>query len=155
MPYLGVTFNTITMTMSVPPEKIQELREELSLWVKRKTASKKSIQSLLGKLFWVSRCVRFSRGFMGRLLGHLREIHDSPDNKKLKLPEFCQEDIKWWSRYLRKFNGVELMFPDQPVDFTLEELLSADAMVYCGDAQPKGGGHILRQSIGHVLSPHG
>ena len=140
MPYLGVSFDTINMTMSIPPEKLEELREELGFWLRKKVASKKMLQSLLGKLFWVSRCVKFSRGFMGRLLGHLRTIHEMPDNKKTKLPQNCKDDIVWWHRYLRRFNGVELIFPDKPGDMSLEALLESDAIVYCGDAQPNGGG---------------
>ena len=140
MPYLGVMFDTENMTMSVPPEKIQELREELDKWNRRKSMSKKSLQSLLGKLFWVSRCVKYSRGFMGRLLGHLRDIHDNPDNKKIRLPSNCLEDIKWWTRYIRRFNGVELIFPEEPTNLTINELETLGAMVYCGDAQPHGGG---------------
>ena len=73
MPYLGILFNTVKMQMSIPPEKIAEVREEVSLWRNKKSASKKSLQQLLGKLFWVSRCVQFSRGFMGRLLSQPQE----------------------------------------------------------------------------------
>ena len=59
MPYLGVLFDTEKMTMSVPPDKVEEVREELSIWKRKTTASKKSLQKLLGKLFWISRCVKF------------------------------------------------------------------------------------------------
>ena len=44
MPYLGILFDTNQMRMSIPPEKIAEVREEISLWMKRSTASKKSMQ---------------------------------------------------------------------------------------------------------------
>ena len=64
MPYLGVMFDSEKMTMSVPPEKLEEVREELNTWKKKTTATKKSLQRLLGKFFWISRCVRFSRPFM-------------------------------------------------------------------------------------------
>ena len=36
MPYLGVEFDTVAMTMSVPGEKLEELRADLNLWLKRK-----------------------------------------------------------------------------------------------------------------------
>ena len=82
MPFLGVLFNSIKLTMSVPPEKLQEVREQLSLWLKKTTATKKTLQQLLGRLFWISKCVRFSRPFMGRLLQQLRDMHHLPDHKK-------------------------------------------------------------------------
>ena len=140
MVYLGVTFDTVSMTMSIPGDKLQELREDLSLWSRKKKASKRNLQQLLGKLFWVSRCVRYSRGFMARLLAHLRELNDTPDHRKQPLPDSCKDDIKWWCCYVRRFNGVELIYPEAPQILSLDELLETDALVYCGDAYPRGGG---------------
>ena len=144
MTYLGVQFDTLLMRMSIPPDKIAEVREEVSLWMKRSMATKKSLQQLLGKLFWVSRCVKFSRGFMGRLITQLQYMHTLPDNKKIKLPESCKLDIQWWSRYLRRFNGVEILYPTDPIDLPLAELLETSAKVNCGDAHPDGGGAYYR-----------
>ena len=140
MPYLGIMFNTKTMQMSIPSEKVAEVREEISMWLKKTMASKKSLQKLLGKLYWVSQCVRFSRGFMCRLLTQLQQMHSSPDHKKVKLTDGCRQDILWWSRYLRKFNGVEMLYPSDPLYLDLEQLIDTGAAVNCGDAQPMGGG---------------
>ena len=140
MPYLGIQFDTIQMRMSIPPDKIADVREEISLWMKRKTASKKSLQQLLGKLFWVSRCVRFSRGFVGRLITQLQSMHNLPDQKKVQLSQDCKQDIAWWNRYLRRFNGIEMLYPTDPLDLSLNQLLDTSALVNCGDAQPNVGG---------------
>ena len=140
MPYLGIQFDTVAMKMSIPPDKLAEVREEISIWEKRTTVSKKLLQQLLGKLFWVSRCVRFSRGFMGRLLQQLQQVHHLPDQKKTKLSPDCKLDLQWWSRYLRRFNGVEMLYHTDPLDLTLEQLLETEALVNCGDAQLYGGG---------------
>ena len=140
MPYLGVHFDTVALTMSVPGEKVEELRAELTRWSKKKNANKRMLQSLLGKLFWVARCVKYSRGFMGRLLAHLRELHPLPDYKNAPLSSGCIEDISWWTRYIRRFNGVELLYPDEPLHLELEELVARGCLVCCGDAQPNGAG---------------
>ena len=140
MPYLGIEFDSVKLEMRVTPEKIAEIRDDLNLWEKKSTATKKTLQQLLGKLFWISRCVRFSRPFMGRLLQLLRTMYNLPDNKKVSLDKESKRDITWWSRYLRRFNGVEIMYPDDPLDLTLEQLLDTSAKVNCGDAQPWGGG---------------
>ena len=99
MPYLGIMFDTVKMQMSIPPEKLAEVREEVTTWLRKKTACKRSLQQLLGKLFWVCRCVQFSRGFMGKLLSQLQHLHQFPDHKKQKLPPGCIDDIKWRDRY--------------------------------------------------------
>ena len=140
MPYLGVEFDTTAMTMSIPPEKLQEVRTEVRLWVKKSTATKKNLQKLLGKLFWVSRCVKHSRVFMGRLLGQLKLTNSVGENKKVKQSSDCMADIQWWDRYLRRFNGVEIMYPADPVMLSLDQLLDTPAVVNCGDAQMMGGG---------------
>ena len=77
---------------------------------------------------------------MGRLLGQLKSMHPFPNNKKVSLSDPCRLDIKWWARFLRRFNGVELMYKDDPMDLTLEQLLDSPAKVNCGDAQVWGGG---------------
>ena len=140
MPYLGVNFNTITMKMSIPAEKLTEVREEISSWTRKTKTTKKGLQQLLGKLFWVSRCVKFSRIFMARLLNQLSSMYMLADHKKVPLSEECRLDIQWWSRYLRRFNGVECMYPDEPIYLSLDQLLDSTALVNCGDAQPMGGG---------------
>ena len=136
MPYLGVLFDSVKQEMRVPPEKLSEVRSEVKKWVKKTTVTKKTLQQLLGRLFWVSRCVKFSRPFMSRLLYQLQDMHSQPDNKKSQLTSDSKLDIAWWDRYLSKFNGVELMYPDEP----LEQLLDTSAVVNCGDAQMWGGG---------------
>ena len=145
MPFLGVQFDTVAMTMSVPADKLEEVREEVTLWSRKSTITKKTLQQLLGRLFWISRCVKFSRPFMGRLLQQLRDIHSNPENKKFPMSEGCKLDIAWWKRYLRRFNGVELIYKDSPMDLQLDQLLETSALVNCGDAQMWGGGAYFGQ----------
>ena len=140
MPYLGVEFDTMAMVMRVPAEKVEELRSELNRWRRKSTVTKKALQTLLGRLFWVARCVRFSRGFMARLLAQLKTMHTLSDNKKVPLSDDCKEDILWWARYIRQFNGTELLYATDPLDLSLDQLLETGALVCCGDAQPMGGG---------------
>ena len=125
--------------MSIPLWKIAEVREEVSLWMRKNTASKRSLQKLLRKLFWVSRCVRFSRGFKGRLLSQLQGMHSLPYHKKVKLSPGSIKDIKWWSRYLRRLNGVEMLYPSGSLFLSLGQLLDTYALVNCGDAQMQKG----------------
>ena len=140
MPYLGVLFDSVKLEMRVPQEKLDEVKEEIERWLRKTTTTKKGLQQLLGRLFWISRCVKFSRPFMGRLLQQLKELHHQADNKKSLLSPASKLDIVWWHRYLSKFNGVELIYVDEPLDLTLDQLLDTTALVNCGDAQMWGGG---------------
>ena len=69
--FLGIQFDSLAMTMLVPPEKLTEVKSEIRSWLRRTTITKKELQSLLGKLFWVAKCVKYARVFMGRSLSQL------------------------------------------------------------------------------------
>ena len=49
--YLGVMFDSVAMEMRVPPDKLVEVKSEIRKWSRKSTITKKSLQSLLGKLF--------------------------------------------------------------------------------------------------------
>jgi hypothetical protein len=113
--YLGVQFDSIQMTMSVPPEKITEIKAEIGAWARRTTIHKKELQSLLGKLFWVAKVTKYARTFMGRLLMQLRMMANQKDSTKVKLTEESKKDILWWRTYLDKFNGISMIVNDDPI----------------------------------------
>ena len=138
--YLGVQFDSLKMTMSVPPEKITEIKSEIGLWVKKTTISKKDLQSLLGKLFWVAKVVRNARPFMGRLLAQLRTMTNLKDGKKVKLLEETRKDILWWNTYLDRFNGISMIVNEDPIPLSYEQLLDDPHGLCAGDATPTGGG---------------
>ena len=74
---LSIDINSEEMSLSVPPFRVQELLRELSLWSQRSRYTKKQLQSLLGKLSFVTACVKPGRIFMARLLNNLRSFSKS------------------------------------------------------------------------------
>ena len=168
--YLGVTFNSNTMQMSVPPEKLAEVKEEIRRSERKTTITKRELQSLLGKLFWVAKVVRHARAFMGRLLEQLRAMANIHDSKKIKLSQESKKDLKWWGLYLVEFNGISMIINEDPIPLAYEQLLDRPHEIMAGDATPTGGGawhggeywsaflpHHLRDSIsseGTARPPH-
>jgi hypothetical protein len=138
--YLGVMFDSILMQMRVPPEKLSEIKSEIGQWSRKTTITRRNLQSLLGKLFWVSRVVRLARVFMGRLLQQLRTMANIGENVKVKLSEDSRKDLKWWARYLEHFNGIQMIMEEDPFPLELSQLLDRPFEVYAGDATPVGGG---------------
>ena len=69
----SILVDTDTVSLSIPPEKVIEH------WNFRKSCTKNQLQSLLGSLLYISKCVRHSRFFLNRLLHTLR----THNNKKL------------------------------------------------------------------------
>ena len=138
--FLGVQFDSVAMTMSVPPEKLTEVKAEIRTWLRRTTITKKELQSLLGKLFWVAKCVKYARVFMGRLLSQLRDMANIKDTKKVKLQEESIKDIRWWGEYLEHYNGVNLIVNDDTIQLSYQQLLEDPHGICAGDATPTGGG---------------
>jgi hypothetical protein len=81
---------------------------------KERKASLKELQSLLGKLHFISACVRPGRIFVSRLLNWLRSAF--PCNKRrngnwifCKIPSQLMKSLKWWHFYLQTYNGITMI----------------------------------------------
>lgn len=138
MVYLGVHFDTHKMEMSVPVEKLAELKAEIDKWARKTVMTKRELQGLLGRLFWVAKVVRFSRTFMGRLLTQLRDMAGKRDHEKVRLGDQSRKDLLWWSRFLRTFNGVSMILNEDVIPLSLEQLLDTPEKVCAGDSTPTG-----------------
>ena len=71
---LGIEFNTVHGTLSVPEEKMKEIKPLLKRWLRKMKSTKTDLQSLIGTLQFVCKCVLQSRVFMNRLLETLRSM---------------------------------------------------------------------------------
>ena len=102
---LGVVVNTVTMTISVTEERLSEINSLLEKWKNKKTCNKKELRSIVGKLAYVSKCVRQSRIFLNRLLEVLRSVAWK-STTRIKLSADFHKEIRWWSLFMESFNGV-------------------------------------------------
>ena len=126
MKFLGVQFDTLSMSMKIDEEKLKEITMLSKTWSRKTVATKQELQSILGKLMWVSKVVRFSRCFVSRIISILKGLRSQM--QKITLSQEIKKDFLWWSEFLPVFNGVELLIPDT---------------VFCsvlGDATLHGGG---------------
>lgn len=105
---LGVEFNTNDMTMSVTKERLCEITELLEDWSSKKKATKRQLQSLVGKLSFVAKCVRQSRVFLTRILDLLRSLKHNHHHANIS-SEF-RKDITWWREFLSQYNGVSILY---------------------------------------------
>jgi hypothetical protein len=105
---LGVLINTDEMTISVTDERIEEIMALLTKWKKKKFCKKKELQSLIGKLCFICKCVRQSRVFLNRLLALLRSVNWDVTSR-VRLSEEFHKELRWWSTFMVSFNGVALI----------------------------------------------
>ena len=106
--FLGNVVDTEKMTLEVSMERMSELEALLDYWLNKITATKKELQSLIGKLSFVTNCVRAGRIFISRLLDWLRNFDDTHTHNDV--PMQILGDLKWWKSFLRTYNGVSILW---------------------------------------------
>ena len=99
---LGILIDSDTFTMEIPHKKFMEIKKFIEEWSCKKKCSKTQLQSLLDSLLYITKCVRYARSFLNRLLQLLRENHAQ---KFITLTEEANRDIKWFKKFLPIFNG--------------------------------------------------
>ncbi|KAK3751282.1 hypothetical protein QZH41_002731, partial [Actinostola sp. cb2023] len=139
---LGVQFDTTQMTMSVTPQRLAEIEALLVSWLTKKTATKADLQSLVGKLSFVSKCVRQSRLFLSRILAVLCTL--KRNHHRTRLTREFRRDLTWWLRFLRTYNGVSLIRSSP---------WSAPDIVFSTDACLTGCGGVSHSQYFHATFP--
>ena len=113
----------------MPSKRLQELLNDLNSWRSRQSYCLTELRSLLGKLSFVTVCVRPGRIFMSRLLNNLHSFPSSRRSAAIS-PE-TRLDIERWLTFLLHFNGVSCIKPN---------LWSFDDLHFTTDACLHGGG---------------
>jgi hypothetical protein len=104
---LGVEYNLILNTVSLPAAKLVDLIELLQSWLDCAQATKREIKRLTGKLLYASRVVRPGRLFLGRMLDTDRRATrlDAP----VPIDTNFRLDCAWWLDNVSQWNGVSIL----------------------------------------------
>ena len=113
---LGVEINTIEATVSIPREKLTQVVTLVKEWLPKISCSRRQLQSLLGNLLYIHKCVKPARIFVNRMLDLLRAHYDA---STIHLTQDFRRDLRWFAKFLTKYNGVSY-FDHRPVDYVVE-----------------------------------
>ena len=128
MIFFGVLFDTVKMTLEISEDRLVELNGILRTWLTKSKATRKEIQSLIGKLSFVASCVRPGRIFLCRCLNELRGF---PDQGKHNVPAELIKDVMWWEKFMEEYNGVSIMSIEEWSE--PDAVLASDAcLIGCG-----------------------
>ena len=105
MVWLGIRFDTVAMSMTIPKEKLGETMACLEEWRGKSRASRREMQSLLGLLNFVATVAPPARLFTNRMLDNLRET--GPTGSTSLSCQFKQ-DVQFFLDLLPLFNGRKL-----------------------------------------------
>lgn len=127
--YIGVIVDLERLQYRISPERLRATME-LRNWRRRHRASRRDLESIVGKLAWIAQLVPFARLFIHTMRGLARAHHRVRITREMRL------DLEWWEAYLPESNGVPIL-PEalEPFDFD-----------FATDAAGLGfGGHMLDQ----------
>ena len=106
MIWLGIIYDSINMTMSIPPLKMDEIMAELGQWEGRQRATRGDMQRLVGLLQFVAGVSPPVRVFSNRMLQCLR---DSPKRGSHGLSLGFRKDLKFFLDLLPVYNGIRII----------------------------------------------
>lgn len=109
--WLGYTIDSNKMQVSIPAVKMEEFVKECQTWLHKRRASKKGIQSLVGRMTFIANCVTQGRRFMSRVLAALRAMGD---REWTTLSDDFRLDVKWFLSYTTQANGVSMIATVRP-----------------------------------------
>ena len=124
---MGIQVDVDAHQLTIPHEKIIQTVDTCRLFLTRSHMSKKQLQSLLGKLLYVHRCVHAARFFVNRLLNSLRNA-----TGRIILTKEMKQDLSWFVQFLSKANG-KVMFNDARVKLDVFIDASLSGMGLCWD----------------------
>ena len=138
MTFLGVYIDCVERTLSLPLNKLADLKKLLVSFAKRTKVTKVELQRVLGKLNWASRVIKGGRVFMRRLIDLSCKVRES--FHYVRLGTEAKEDLNWWLQCLELFNGTCIFKCDAPLP----------NYFYATDACETGGGGFCGTDWFHV-----
>ena len=113
---LRVMIDTVKGTIAIPPEKLEQINSVVRQWLNKKVVSRCQLQSILGLLLYVHKCVKPARVFLNRMLELLRSSHPT---HSITLTSDFKRDLRWFATFLPWYNGVSL-YDHRPMDMALD-----------------------------------
>lgn len=108
--WLGIHIDSCAMSLSLPIEKLHEVKATVRRALRCKSLSKNHLQSILGRLLHVAKCVRPARPFVSRLLEALRSMKRA----YIRVNSEMKKDLMWFDEFCAEWNGVGLIPSDVP-----------------------------------------
>ena len=113
--WLGVIIDAENRTLSVPADKLKEILDHVEVVYQKAFITKKQLQSLLGHLLFVAKCVKPARVFVSRLLNALRDMK----GVRTRVDEEMRRDLDWFRQFGEVWNGTSIIPQPAPTKVLL------------------------------------
>ena len=105
--FLGFELDTRRMETRLPSHKLEVTRREVQQWIGRKSATRKELESVAGKLANASRVVKPGKTFMRHLFELLSGVRKALHH--VRLGATARSDLLWWYTFMEQWNGVNMI----------------------------------------------
>ena len=137
--FLGFLIDTDEFQLRLPEDKLARLRELINAWQRRKSCTRREMESLLGHLCHAATAIRPGRLFLRPLFNLLP--HAPEPYHFIRLSLAIRADLHWWAFLLREWNGVSLFPLESP---SVHIFSDASGSYGCGAVAPTYGWFNLR-----------
>lgn len=110
--WLGIDIDVHNMTLSLPQDKLAQVHTAVGKALRCRSMSKRHLQSILGKLMHVAKCVKPARLFIARLLEALRSMRKN----FIRVTDDMKCDLIWFQEFSSQWNSVSIIPHDRPGD---------------------------------------
>ena len=101
----GIHIDIPNNTLSIDTEKVQAIYDVCANIITKSHISKRQMQSLLGKLLYLHKCVKPARTFVNRILMTFR----NSTSKRILITDAFKQDLLWFLKFLPAYNGVSIL----------------------------------------------
>ena len=116
--------HSVQQLARLPPDKIDRIQRLLQQWSRKKTCTRRDLESLIGSLHHACRVVVPGRTFLRRMIDLLCCFRHR--NHPIRLNVDFHRDLQWWLSFFKEWNGVSFFL--SPAVSPLPDLVvSSDA----------------------------
>ena len=105
--FLGIILDTLKLEIRLPDDKLEELKEALSEWKRKRSCTKRELLRLIGKLSHATKVVTAGRTFLRRMIDTAMSVKRL--NHHISLTQEFHSDLAWWECFLPHWNHRSFM----------------------------------------------
>ena len=105
--FIGNLLDSQQLMLEVTRERKLEVLGELEKWRHKNTCTRRQLESIIGKLQFMSNCIRPGRLFVSRLLSEMKSMRC---DLHYLVTDQMKKDLKWWYLFLPGFQGMSIMW---------------------------------------------
>jgi hypothetical protein len=109
--FVGIEIDTELMEVRLPQDKLHTIRDQLQTMSRRKKATLRELQSLIGLLNFACSVVIPGRPFLRRIIDLTLGMRQPHHFKRLT--NEARADLKAWFLFVESFNGKSMFLPDR------------------------------------------